>query len=92
MKKWASVTDPITMERKRVLKKQILFIFQGYYKGPAYGVQKQKNREKKYLKDSKVKNKKRCCCIVCGKEVSNNNLERHLGTKVCLDKKAYFLI
>lgn len=43
MKKWASVTDPITMERKRVLRTDLLYV-SGYYKGPSYGIQKTEER------------------------------------------------
>lgn len=31
----------------------------------------------------------KCCCIICMKEVSANNLDKHFGAKVCLDNKRH---
>ena len=82
MKKYASVTDPETMETKRVLRTDPLYI-SGYYRGPAYGAIKTEKQKLDISKRFKGVKKKRCCCLSCGKEVSANNLNRHYLSVGC---------
>jgi hypothetical protein len=83
MKKWVSVCDPNTMEIKRILRTDPLYI-SGYYKGSCYG--KRRSNEQKNRTSIALKGKKqsRCSCLLCGAEISSNNLDRHYGTRPCL--------
>jgi hypothetical protein len=83
MKKWASVTDPETMERKRVLRTDPLYV-SGYYKGPSYGIKKTEEQRKEISERFKGNKQIRCSCVICKKEISANNLVRHHGSKLCL--------
>jgi len=82
MKKWASVTDPTTMESKRVLRTDPLYV-SGYYKGPSFGKIRSRESKEKMSMIMTGKKQDRCCCIGCGAEISVNNLHRHYGSRKC---------
>lgn len=82
IKKWVSVTDPNTMERKRVLRTDHLYV-SGYYKGASYGMKKTEEQRKEISSRFRGKTQVRCSCVLCRNEVSVNNLNRHFGSGAC---------
>jgi hypothetical protein len=84
IKKWVSVTDPNTMESKRILKTDPLYV-SGYYKGLGFGKKRSNESKERSSQALKGKPHHRCSCTNCGAEISINNLDRHYKSKKCLD-------